>query len=70
MLKNDYIIHFYDEEQPPEVVEKLYITREQADLLMLFEEGEDLGWELLSSKQARRVDEGTRLFEINDRAAM
>ena len=24
---------------------------------MLFEEGEDLGWELLSSKEARRVDE-------------
>lgn len=53
----NYIIHFYNEEELPEVVEKLYVTVEQAELLKLFEEGLDLGWELLSSKEARKVDE-------------
>ena len=44
--------NFYDEQEIPEIIERLYITR-SGRFLMLFEEGEDLGWQLLSTKQAR-----------------
>ena len=40
-----------------QIIERLYISKDQANLLKLFENGLDLGWQLLSSKEARQVDQ-------------
>ena len=53
--KKTHLINFYDEEEPPQVVERLYISKDEAELLKLFEEARNLDWELLSSPQAKSV---------------
>ena len=55
--EKSYVINFYDEQEIPEIIERLYISKDQANLLKLFENGLDLGWQLLSSKEARQVDQ-------------
>ena len=52
--KKEYLINFYDDDDS-EIVERLYVTKEQGELLKLFEEARDLDWELLSSEEAKSV---------------